>query len=314
MPRADSARWQCERPAAASNGRNFWAATTMRNPDLPAEMLDHVVDFLQDATNALRSCCLVSKSWIPRARKHLFATVLFSTAARLQSWKETFRNPSTSPARYTKYLFINCTSALVDADAEEGGWIPTFRHVVYFEVDVRETDIDEPATSFVLFRGFSPALKSLSATFTTYSTSQILNFVYSFPLLEDLRLVTRGKPDVEDAEQSAAAQPSSPPAFTGSLKLFTEMGMEPIASGLLSLPSGLRFRELQLEWENEQDIWLTTMLVEKCYSTLESLHICCALPGMFNNTHVYADDLLLSQMSYFRVRSTSRKPRNSSPL
>ena len=61
------------------------AGTTMSNSHLPAEMLDHVVDHLHDARDALRNCCLVSKSWVPRARKHLFADIWFPTATRIQS-------------------------------------------------------------------------------------------------------------------------------------------------------------------------------------------------------------------------------------
>jgi hypothetical protein len=72
----------------------------MSDPHLPAEMLDHIVDHLQDTEYALRSCCLVSKSWIPRARKHLFFDIVFHTAKRLELWKETFPDPSTSPACY----------------------------------------------------------------------------------------------------------------------------------------------------------------------------------------------------------------------
>src|ERR1700753_246461 len=54
-------------------------ATIMSGPRLPAELLDHIADLLRDR-ETLESCCLVSKSWIPRARKHLFACVAFHTA------------------------------------------------------------------------------------------------------------------------------------------------------------------------------------------------------------------------------------------
>jgi hypothetical protein len=56
-------------------------------------MLDNVIDCLHDTRDALKNCCLVSKSWIPRTRKHLFATIAFTTTKRLQSWEETFPDP-----------------------------------------------------------------------------------------------------------------------------------------------------------------------------------------------------------------------------
>jgi hypothetical protein len=42
------------------------AETTMSDPRLPAEVLDHVVDHLHDTKAVLRNCSLVSKSWIHR--------------------------------------------------------------------------------------------------------------------------------------------------------------------------------------------------------------------------------------------------------
>ena len=53
--------------------------------------------------------------------------------------------------------------------------------------------------------------------------------------------------------------------------------MKPIASRLLSLPGGLRFRRLWLEYYYEADVLAATALVEGCCSTLESLKIDNAL-------------------------------------
>jgi hypothetical protein len=78
------------------------AETTMSNPHLPAEILDHVVAHLYDMRDALKSCCLVSKSWIPRVQKHLFTDVMFYTIKSLQTWKEMFPDPSISPGCYVK--------------------------------------------------------------------------------------------------------------------------------------------------------------------------------------------------------------------
>jgi hypothetical protein len=82
--------------------------TTMSNPRLPAETLDRMVDYLHDTRDALRNCCLVSKSWVPRTRRHLFADIKFYTTKSLQSWKNVFPDPANSPARYTKTLTVRC--------------------------------------------------------------------------------------------------------------------------------------------------------------------------------------------------------------
>jgi len=106
----------------------------MSNPHLPAELLDHIVGFLRDTEYALRSCCLVSKSWIPRTRKHLFADIQLDTKEDAESWKQIFPDPSTSPACYTKTLLVSCPRVVTAADVEVGGWIRGFSRVVYLKV------------------------------------------------------------------------------------------------------------------------------------------------------------------------------------
>ena len=256
----------------------------MSNPRFPAELLDHTVDHLHNERDTLKRCCLVSKSWIPRARKHLFADVEFRTAADLQSWKRMFPDPSTSPARYTKSLVVNCPPSATASDTEEGGWIQTFSRVEYFKLAIDNTADDH--RYLALFRGFSLALKSLDlAAFSALPPSHLFNLILSFPLLEDLslrisdRFLTIGDNDLDG--QLATIQSSSLPLFTGTLKLSLARRMDPIASRLLLLPNGLRFRELALSWKHEDDISLTGELVEVCCSTLETLWISNSLAGMF---------------------------------
>ncbi|KAF9781414.1 hypothetical protein BJ322DRAFT_276582 [Thelephora terrestris] len=241
----------------------------MSSPNLPGELLDHVVDLLHDTRDTLVNCSLVSKSWIPRARKHLFARIRFHTATNLRSWKHNFPDPSTSPAYYVQTLSIDFPLVITAAD---GGWIPTFSRVVRFEVVIRSTN---SRVSLVPFHGFSLVINSLHVNFTDFPPSRVFDFVTSFPLLEDLSAVSYGrfKGDHGFDEHPVGVRPSSPPAFTGSLELFLNDGMKPIASRLLSLPSGLHFRELSLAWFDIHDVPLTMALVESCCSTLESLSI-----------------------------------------
>jgi len=73
---------------------------------LPPEMLDLIVDHLDGEPTALKTCCVVSKSWIPRAQRNLFAHVTFD-ASKLDLWKKTFPDPSNSPAYRTRSLLIS---------------------------------------------------------------------------------------------------------------------------------------------------------------------------------------------------------------
>jgi hypothetical protein len=265
------------------------AETTMSNPYLPTEILDHVVDHLHDTQDALRNCCLVSKSWIPRTRNHLFANVEFHTAEDLQSWKETFPDPTASPARYTKTLSVSCTAA----PAEMDGWFTGFSRVARLEVDGYGRDFDfdfdfgfnESATPLVPFHGVSPIIKSLRVVIPALPSSQFFDLFLSFPLLEDLAVIVRhgtladDDSGSEEDDMPAVTQSSSSPGLTGSLELDLLGGMGPFTRRLLSLPGSIHFRELILTWYHDEDLSMTTALVKGCSHTLEALNIAYRLHG-----------------------------------
>ena len=85
----------------------------------PLEPLDLIIDFLHGDPVALKSCCIVSKSWAPRARLYLFAHVVFHADPRtdlpqIRQWAKTFPDPSNSSARYTRSLMIHgCPASIV---------------------------------------------------------------------------------------------------------------------------------------------------------------------------------------------------------
>ena len=140
----------------------------MSTPHLPAELLDHIVDFLHDAQYALENCCLVSKPWSFRTQKHLFASIEFHTAADLKSWKKTFPDHCTSPGRYTTTLDIGCFRVVVAEGAEAGGWIRGFSPVVHLGVGNRRDSGGESRISLIPLHGLSPAVKSLRMYFIDF--------------------------------------------------------------------------------------------------------------------------------------------------
>jgi hypothetical protein len=244
----------------------------MSDPHLPAEMLDHIVDHLHDTEDALRNCCLVSKSWIPRSRKHLFANIVFLTVETLQSWKEMFPDPSTSPACYTKSLLVDCSQVVTAADAESGGWITGFSRVEHLMLDSQGLLSD--SSSLVPFHGFSPTLKSLDISFPLHPSLWIIKLIVSFPFLEDLVVSVLYANDDDDAyELLPATQPSRLPMFTGSLEVNILGGMESFTRRLLSLPGGIHFQKLTLTYFREEHIPSVVALVEGCSYSLESLDI-----------------------------------------
>ena len=114
----------------------------------PTELLDHV-DFLHESSEALKSCCLVSKLWVPRTRTHLFADIQFHIPSDLEAWKVVFPDRSTSLACYTKSLFICCPHVVAAAGIGEGSWLSTFSHITHLGVEIEGRELD-----LILFHGF----------------------------------------------------------------------------------------------------------------------------------------------------------------
>ena len=249
----------------------------MTRPYLPVELLDYILDFLHDARDAIESCCLVSKSWILRTRQILFADVAFDSPEKLQSWKNAFPDPSTSPAWHTRSLFIKFSRTIAAVDTEEGGWITSFSRVVCLKVDTRGATVND----LIPLHGFSPVVESLHAIIPLDHPSPILDLILSFPSLKDLSVISHCPftfySDGFDT-QSILAQRSSQLSLTESLTLSVRRGMDPIAFPLLILQGGLRFRRLQLTCYHVGDVSLATKLVGRCCSTLEGLEVECHPP------------------------------------
>ena len=253
----------------------------MPNPNLPPEILDYIVDIHHDRLKTLRRCCLVAKSWVPRARRHLFAKVEFFSVKHLEAWKKTFPDPSNSPARHTHTLLIYCPDAVTAADAEDGGWIQAFSRLEYLNVGDNVQNSTYSKASLAPFRRFLPTLKSLRVSCIWLPNAQIPDLVGSLPLLEDLALLVHGteNDDLKIDGPPTAIQPSTSPVFTGTLELTLLQDMTRIARWLLDLPNGLHFRKFRLTWPQEGYLRWINALVAECSDTLESLSVTHHAPG-----------------------------------
>ena len=243
---------------------------------LPPEILDLIIDQLHNEPTTLRACCLVSKSWIPRTRKHLFADVKFDAKELLlASWMKMFPNPSNSPAQHTRSLTIRRPVYLsvpdTPTDAEVTSCARAFRNVVHLHFRCLFWADHKPR--LVPFYGFSHTLRSLRLTLTSF---QVFDLVCSFPLLEDLALIAlRFGPGLVEW-----IAPSTSPKLTGSLELNTSDGIRHAICRLLDFPDGLHFAEITAVcfYGDSESM---AELVSRCSGTLEYLNLDCFPPGEF---------------------------------
>ena len=251
----------------------------MTSPYLVQEIIDYTIDLLHNDPETLKRCCLVSKSWIPRTRKHLFSHIQFRSPSSLGSWKKKFPDVANSPAYHAHTLVVSCPRFVTASDAEEGGWVRAFSGVKSLEVnggdrydcdDLRASDI-----SLAPFRELSPTLKSLRLGPILLPYPGLFDFILSFPLLEDLGLTGCDEPQFngDRPHQPQTVIASTSPPLTGSLDFDILGGVGDVVQPLLDLPNGLHFRKLSLSWDHKTDLWWITELMTRCSHTLEFLEI-----------------------------------------
>ena len=130
------------------------------------------------------------------------------------------------------------------------------------------------------FHGLSSSIRSLRLEYPQARPSELLGFVCSFLLLEDLALLL-GPSGYADCWTI----PSILPRLTGSLELGGMVGgIGPIIHRLLDLQDGLRFTKITLVWMDEMDLKLAVDLISRCSGTLETLIVTEDLPGAFSFT------------------------------
>jgi len=250
-------------------------------PYVRPEILDHIINFLHDERETLMECCLVSKSWVPRIRRKLFAEIKIRSKRDLKLWKKVFPDVANSPACHVRTLFVGCLECVVESDAGEGGWIRAFSSVDRLDVDNDLVHLDTSTFPLTPFHGFSSTLKSLRVGPLIFLSPQFFHLVRSSPLLEDLTVKGRDESSIFNnyPHQLPPDVPLTSPPLTGSLDLNIHGGMGNTVRRLLDLPNGLRFRKLKLSWNVKKDLQWIMVLVEGTSQTIELLHITCSLGG-----------------------------------
>ena len=248
--------------------------TTML-PSLPPEILDSIVDHLYGQPSELKACCLVSKSWVPRARRNLFAQIEFTSGQYpIRSWMNAFPDPSSSPGHHTRSLHLFDLNTIIAASLVAPTWVRHFCHVE--KLHVANIALDDPTpVSLVQLYGLSPTLKYLILFNVSAPISEVLNLICSFPLLEELRfnhVTTWSDVDGRDI-------PSTSPGPTRSLHLIDQNGS--VTRELSKLPNDLHFARIAVLGYVENAKSLTDLILG-CSDALESLSVAYYSPSVLS--------------------------------
>ena len=231
---------------------------------LPQEIFDLIIDHLHDEPSALKACCLVSREWVQRARKHLFAHIEFDAFSRSVSrWSETFPDPANSPAHNARSLSIRYST---DLRAEDIETFPAFPNTIHLNVETK-VPLGYRFRLVPLHR-ISTVIRSLRLVSNSLRDSGVFGLICSLPLLEDLTLISHVLRPPEEW-----TRPQTSPRLTGSLELYVDWGIDSVTHRLLDFPNGLHFKRIVVRVSYHQDVGSVSDLVSRCSDTLESLSI-----------------------------------------
>ena len=235
-------------------------------PRIPQEIIDQILDHLAADSDSfrLRSCALVSKSWVPSCQHHLFHTILF-TSTSIVRWLETFPVPEDSLIHHVREL---CFSIGKHDDIPER----------FFEYILRFTNIEKMALvgEVDLLRLWTPPFWRLPQSVTSLTISsntatrlvQIRDVMAQLPNLDNLSLCG---PLLEvDRMSLLGIGTILKGRFGGKLRLRRGYAHRGTVDMLLEVPTGLHFTEVHI-FTPQECLLSTVRFAEACAKTLVKL-------------------------------------------
>ena len=237
-----------------------------RGPVIPHDIIYEVLDHVATDSNSrlsLRSCSLVSRSWIAPCRRHLFHTLFFKLRDTFK-WLEAFPAPEQSPARHVRCLRLSLQGHY---------YVPEefFRRIQGFtEVKEITMSVDgDPGQSWWLpsWVRLPQSVTSLTLNGNSITVLEIRDVMAQLPNLNDLSLSgsLRG-------QQPQGIGTVLKGKFGGRLQLhkLESRSYAGVVDMLLEVPTGLHFTELDVL--SVQECLLTTVrLAEACGKSLAKL-------------------------------------------
>lgn len=163
--------------------------------NIPQELLDAILSNLPPDDRSffptLRSCSLVSKSWLEPSRRLLFANVTI-TPSNYPRWLESISPTNTEILRHVRWLVFSAPwfdpispDNNIDVPREYLPSLPQLRALSFYGVDI-EHIIPEHLDSF---SPFQHTLSSLSLSSLSFTWNAFVTFIGYFPNLVGLRVI-----------------------------------------------------------------------------------------------------------------------------
>ena len=237
---------------------------------IPNEIIDEILNHLiADSGSSgddcfpkrsLRSYSLVSKSWVPSCRRHLFHTITF-TPRNIAKWLETFPVPEESPACYVKDLRLSF-------GGHRGAPKGFFKHTPWFTNAEKMTvkgNVIFPSPGISQYTKLPQSVTSLTIEGSKIDLVQMRDIMAHLPNLNDL--ILSGTIVVRFRKLLLGLGTVLKGRFSGELRIWEGYAGEELVDMLLEIPTGLHFTKLCIS-ANPACLIQTVRLAEACCETL----------------------------------------------
>ena len=264
-------------PVATETATVPVVSTTPQDPRIPNEILDEILNHLIADSNScddsLRSCSLVSKSWVPPCRRHIFHTIIFSSGD-VAKWLKTFPVPQESPAHYVKDLRF-LLGGHYGAPEKFSKHTPWFTNVEKLALTMNTTS-SSSRTSFPARLPQSVTSLTIKAGGSGVDLMQMRDIMARLPNLNDLKIsgpfVVGSKPKKRLPGLGAGLRGK----FGGELQIRNGYTDEYIVNMLLEVPTRLHFTKIYI-YADCPCLLPTVRLAGACCKTLVNLLFSCAI-------------------------------------
>ena len=254
-----------------TSGKTKMAVTSIAEipicPRIPPEIIDEILDHLvaDSDSRSLRSCSLVSRSWVQRCRRYLFHTVLF-TSIHTTKWIKTFPLPGQSPAHHVRDLRF-LSGSYFDAHRGFAEHVPSFKNVE--KVSLLGYGGWETLCQILSLWRFPQSVTSLVMNAGSINVLQIRNTLAQLPNLNDLSL--SGSIIMMSGDGSMRGIGTVLKGnFGGQLRLLGRHATKDVMNMLLEIPTGLHFTEVDI-LSTYECLVSTVRLTERCGKNLVKL-------------------------------------------
>ena len=237
-------------------------------PRIPLDIIEEILDRLVTNSDfqSLKSCALVSKSWVQSCRQRLFRTVTL-TPQHMDGWLETFPVPEESPAHHVRVLTV---------------WIERDGHVAKrcFEYTPWFSAVEKlwllgggglPSWRGPSFWRLPQSVTALAIDINVITLVQVRDVIAQLPNLDDLSLALSMIVTPVDSRELPGIGTALKGRFGGQLILWGGSVNKDLINMLLEIPSGLHFTEVQIHSRARNPLPSIVSLTGACRKSLVKL-------------------------------------------